>query len=363
MPDSLKTNKASTGDTSSKILDMLASRLTEQGKSISSSSSSNLQSSIQDAINSTQRAGDMSSEALRIEGARELGFAQDRASATITGALEGQTGYARQVAALGELAQTTEKSVRDLDQRYKQLILQNDAATAQRVAELGIKKLEFQQQQEQNFYSNIFALGNLQEQALSRQQQNEQFWAEKEQKDNQFVIQMATSNYQFERNYGLSLQDMKIKEQQLEIERSRYNLSLAEYNDKKKELAKEKEFTFTKSIVANSIKNRLQEAAGKKVTKEQLLSSDFMLKMKEETGFDGSTEELASVIESAYQDVAQDKSFMSQYLGAPASPKYTSNPSVNSIIQSSSNLQKTQYDKDRGVTIQSPESYWANLFR
>lgn len=295
------------GGQSAEVLKQLTDRLTKQGKGISTSSSSDLQTEIEKAMSDITTAGALTKSALQSEAAREGGFARDRASAIYTGAMEGRTGYATQVAGLRELTDTTEKSVRDLDARYQEAILKNDANTATQLASLRIQKLEFQAQQEQNFYSNLISLGNLQEQSLSRQQQNEQFWIDKQEKEKQFVIEMATSNYQFERNYGLSLRDMDIKEQQLEIDRDRFNLSVREYNDKKKEIAAEKERLQTKSIVGNEIKNSLRDpATGKLRTREQLLSTQFMLKVKEETGFDGTTEELSSLINEAYDDVASD---------------------------------------------------------
>ena len=296
---------------SNSVIDALAKRLTEQGKGISSSSSSNLQSEIDKAMKDISRAGTLTNRALQSEREREISFARDRAGATYTTALEGRTGYATQVAGLRELTETTEKSVRDLDKRYQEAIMASDANTATQLSNLRIQKLEFQQQQEQAFYSNLLAVGNLQEQALSRQQQSEQFWIKKQQEDTQFVAGLAQSSYQFEKNYGLSLQDMGIKEQQLEIERSRYNLSLREYNDKKKELAAEKERTQLQAIVSNKIRTNLVGPDGKLVPKERLLTPNFMLEMKEQTNFDGTTEELASIINGAYNDMISDKEFMS----------------------------------------------------
>lgn len=343
------------------VINMLTERLTKQGQGISTSSSSNLQASINEAIASTQKAGELGAQRLQSEREREVSFAEDRAGTTYTTALEGRTGYATQVAALRELTETTEKSVRDLDKRYQEAILANDSATASTIAGLQIKKLEFQQQQEQNFYNNIFALSNLQESALNRQQQNEQFWKSKEQDQMQFEAQLTQSDNQFEQNYGLQLQEFGLKEKQLEIERARYNLSVQEYADRKKELTKEKDYTYTKAVIANEIKNSLQGSATK-LTREQILNPNFMLKMAEQTGFDGSTEELAQVMSDAYSDVSTDKGFMAKYLGAPVPMPFTTSKSTNQNIVSQNNMNKLQYDKDRGVSISSPESVWSKLF-
>lgn len=355
-----ESKKPSTTQTNS-VLDEVAKRLTKQGQGISSSSSSDLQSEIKKAMAGIASAGESTAERLQSERGREVGFARDRASATYTTALEERTGYATQVAGLRELTETTEKSVRDLDSRYQEALLANDANTASQIAGLRMQKLQFQIEQEQNFFNNLLSLGNLQEQSLSRQQQNEQFWIEKEARDKQFVVEMATSNYQFEKNYGISLQEMDLKEQQLEIERSRYNLSLREYNDRKKELTEEKSRAYTKAIVSNDIKNNIIGPDGKLRSRSQMLTPNFMLKMKEETDFDGTTEELAELVSEAYDDMSNDKSFISQFIPNPGKPIFTSDRNINKKIVEQSNAAKVIYDRERGVTIQSPESFWANL--
>lgn len=344
------------------VMDALSERLLKQSSGISSSSSSQLRDTINEAISGVQASGDATTARLQSERQREVDFARDRANTTYTTALEGRSGYATQVAALRELTETTEKSIRDLDKRYQESILANDAATASQIAELRIKKLEFQLEQEQNFFSNLISVGNLQEQALSRQQQNEQFWFEKEQQDEQFIAGLVQSQYQFEKNYGLSLRDMGIKEQQLEIDRERFNLSLREYNDRKKALTEEKGSVETRAIVSNTLRNNMKDDAGNVLTKEQLLSTEMMLKVKEETGFEGSSNDLAKLINDAYEDMTNDPSFVREFVPAPTKRGYTSNPTVNKQIQAANNKAKVEYDRARDVTIQSPESFWGNLF-
>lgn len=297
------------------LLDALTARLTQQAKGITSSSTSNLQTSMNDAIASTQLGGDLRYQQLESERSREMGFARDRAGATYTGALESRTGYATQVAGLRELTETTEKSIRDLDKRYQEAILANDSATATRVADLQVKKLEFQQKQEENFFNNLMGVANMQEQAISRAQQNEQFWQKSEQDQQQFVMNMANSNVQFEKNYGLNLKEMGLKEQQLELERSKYNLSVSEYNDRKKALINDKNSMNTQAMIANDIKTKLQ-AGG--FDKQTLLTPDYIQFVQDRTGFKGSTEELATLITSAYGSVSMDTGFMNS-LNSPAS--------------------------------------------
>lgn len=248
-----------TGNKSDKLIEALTERLTKQGQGISSSSSSNLQAEIEKAMKGTEKAGALTAERLQSERAREVSFARGEAGDTYTTALEGRTGYATQVAGLRRLTETTEKSVRDLDQRYQEALMANDANTASQIAGLRMQKLEFLERQEQNFYNNLFALGNLQEQALNRAQQNEQFWLKRDQDNKQFVLQLTQSKYEFEKNYGLQLEQLGLDEKRLEIERSRNNLSWQEYRDRKAEIEKEKLSTGLSAKITSDLRREVTE--------------------------------------------------------------------------------------------------------
>lgn len=288
------------------LITLLTERLTKQGQGISSSASTNLQNSINEAIASTQKAGELSSAALQSEREREVSFAQDRASSTIAGTLDKQSGYAQQIAGLKELTATTEKSVRDLDKRYQEAIMANDSLTASKIADLKLKKEEFLMQQEQNFYQNLFSAANLQESALSRIQQNEQFWIKKQQEEDQFIQTLSQSKFEFEQNYALQLKEYGLKESQLEIDRARLSLSQKEYADRKKELLSQKEMTQTRAVIANDIKNKMASGQFKK---EQFLDTNYLSVVKDLTGFDGTTEQLSTVILQAYSDVTASGAF------------------------------------------------------
>ena len=157
------------------VIDALTQRLLQQGQGISSSATSNIQSEIQAAMAGVQQAGEATAQRIQSERQREVGFAQDRASARLTGAMEARSGFATQVAGFRELTDTTEKSVRDLDQRYQEAMLANDANTANQLSQLRMQKLEFLQEQEQNFFSNLMQTAALQEQQASRAQEMSMF--------------------------------------------------------------------------------------------------------------------------------------------------------------------------------------------
>lgn len=236
------TSALSTERRSSPLLEALTERLSSQGKGISSSSSSALQASIAQAISDTQRSGDLTLQRLELERQREVSFARDRAGASYTTALEGRTGYATQTAALRELTETTEKSIRDLDQRYQEAMLTNDANTAAQIAQLRMQKIQFQMQQEENYYRNLISVAGM-------QQQEEQFFQNQMNENARFAVQMAQSNYQFEKNLGVQYKQLDLQSQELDIARERNQISWAEYRAKQSEINAAK----TKTTVAGTV--------------------------------------------------------------------------------------------------------------
>lgn len=168
---------ATTEKTVNPVMEALTERVIQQGKGISTSSSSNLQDSINEAIAGTREAGRLTSERLESERSRELDFAKDRASATFRRASDSSRGYATQTAAFRELTDTTEKSIRDLDKRYSESIMMNDANTAAQISGLIMQKETFLMQQEQNYYQNLFASAGLQLQQNAQEQSKEEFSA------------------------------------------------------------------------------------------------------------------------------------------------------------------------------------------
>lgn len=185
-----------TKNTNQGLLDALTERLTSQGKGIVSSSTSGLQDALSGAISDTQKSGDLTRQALQSEREREVSFAQDRAAAQYTNALESRSGFATMTYGLRELTETTEKSIRDLDKRYQEAILTNDAATAQRVSDLRVKQLEMQQEAEARYMDNLFK-------AASMQQNEYQFNASYDQAERQFADKFGLDKLAAERGYEI----------------------------------------------------------------------------------------------------------------------------------------------------------------
>lgn len=237
---------------SNPLVEALTKRVTEQGKGISSSSSSRIQNSIDDAIAGTKEAGRLTSERLTSERDRELDFAKDSASATYRGVSESSRGYATQTAALKELVGTTDKSIRDLDKRHQEAIMMSDANTASQISGLIMQKEQFLMQQEQNYFQNVIAVGTM-------QQQEEQFYQRQQQADDQFSLQMEQSKYQFEQNLGIQHKEIGLKEQELNIARERHQLSRDQFNEQKSELNKQKAVVSTTAAVTERFKNMKAE--------------------------------------------------------------------------------------------------------
>lgn len=263
-PASSSPNQSS-GRPTNPVLEALTSRLTEQAKGISTSSSSNLQSSIDEAIRGTQRAGDLTSQRLQSERGREVSFARDRAGATYTTALEERSGYATQRTALLELTETTEKEIKDLDKRYNELIMSGDAETARTVAGLQIKKLEFQQTQEENFFRNLISVAGI-------QQQDDQFYQSQLNENARFAVQMSQSNYQFEKNLGVQYKQLDLQSQELDIARERNQISWAEYRSKQSDINKAKSASMVAGKVFADMRNEIQ---GRGATVDQLDPSAY----------------------------------------------------------------------------------------
>jgi len=239
------------------VLDALTARLEKQGQGISSSSSSNIQNSINEAISGVERAGQLTSQSLQSERGREVGFAQDRASATYSSALEGRTGFATQTIALRELTETTEKSIRDLDGRYREAIMNNDANTASTVAGLRMEKLKFLNTQEENYFRNMISVAGM-------KQSNDQFVQEQDRLFNnslteakQFEAKMAQTDDQFTQNMGIQYKQLDLQSQELDIARQRNNISQQEFNLRKSELEMEKATTRVTASVFSDLRNQV----------------------------------------------------------------------------------------------------------
>lgn len=156
------------------FMNKIQSQLLNQS-GIISSSNTNLESKLQNAISGIKSSAESSNAATQSQFEREAqGILETGNEAQLAGRAAGQGGIMN-IAALRELTGTTDKNLKDLAQRKQELILQNNAAAASKVAEMELKTLEFKQQAEQQVFSNLLGMSNFatqiqQESRLSKAQ-------------------------------------------------------------------------------------------------------------------------------------------------------------------------------------------------
>ena len=140
------------------FLKTLQSKILGQSSMVSSSSTG-LETKIQEALGGIQKAGIATGARIESQAGREIASQAEKFAQEKTSALESQRGFATNTAALRALDERTEKSLRDLEQRKQELILQGESATASRISELQFKSLEFQQKAAQDSFNNILQVG------------------------------------------------------------------------------------------------------------------------------------------------------------------------------------------------------------
>lgn len=108
---------------------------------------------------------------------REKELSSEIGKKKLTSAVESQRGYAQNTAVLKQIEQDTDKSIKDLEQRKQELILQGEAASASKIADLQFQAEEFRQKSRQQVFSNLLAFGNygLQRQESARAERAQNF--------------------------------------------------------------------------------------------------------------------------------------------------------------------------------------------
>lgn len=147
------------GSNSDAFMQAIQEKLLGQS-SIISSTTSGLEDRLNQAISGVQTSNDKSNQAVESAYSREKTFQEGQGSLNIQNQLEGRSGFGTQMVAFRNLVETTDKNLKDLEQRKNELILQNDANGASKIAELQFKTLEFKQNAEQQTFSNLLSMGN-----------------------------------------------------------------------------------------------------------------------------------------------------------------------------------------------------------
>lgn len=140
------------------LLEAMRTRLMN-GSPLVSSDSTPLETALSGAISEQRSATQKGSQALELAGGRAISAEREKLASERTNFMESGRGFAVNSAALTQLDQRTEKSLRDMEQRKQELILQNDSAGASKIAEMQMNAIEFRQKSEQQAFSNLLSMG------------------------------------------------------------------------------------------------------------------------------------------------------------------------------------------------------------
>ena len=185
------------------FLTALQDKLLNQADMISSASTG-LESKISEAISGVQKAGAASTAKIESEFGRELGYQKEQFAENITSGRAAGSGGILNMAALRALTETTDKSLKDLEQRKQELILQGESATASKISELQIKSLEFRQQAEQQSFSNLFNMGQFSLNVQAENRAKEQFSQTIEFQKSQQAFEQSSKMATIQLEYGLT---------------------------------------------------------------------------------------------------------------------------------------------------------------
>lgn len=142
-----------------------------------SSASSNIESAIQGAIGGVKSATQSESDRITSQFGRERSYAEDTAKSNFNNFSESRSGFGTQIAAFRELVKTTDKNLNDLSQRKAELLLQNDAAGASKIADLEMKALELRQTAAKDTFNNLLSTGAFALQVSAEQRAGREFVA------------------------------------------------------------------------------------------------------------------------------------------------------------------------------------------
>lgn len=169
---------APAGMGSESFFNLLSSQLMEQG-GIISSTASNLEGNITRAMGGIRESANLSNQRIESQYGRERENVLEGANENMVSGRAAGSGGLMNIAALRELTSTTDKQLNDLNQRKEELILQNNADAASKIADLELKTLEFRMEAQQKVFNNLLGIGNFgtsvaQEQRLGRAQNFEE---------------------------------------------------------------------------------------------------------------------------------------------------------------------------------------------
>lgn len=176
--------------------DQLVQHLLGQSDIISSQSTG-IESKINDIVSGIKTGQQAGAAALDSNYNRQEALAQKTGDQNLTSAMESQRGFGINTAALKQIQDNTKQQVNDLEQRKQELILQGQAAAAGQISQLQIQSLQFQQQAQQQVFSNLLGITN-----MSNQQDQFRTTSQLQQKAQTFAQQQAVGTLATQ--YGLT---------------------------------------------------------------------------------------------------------------------------------------------------------------
>lgn len=178
--------------------DQLVQKLLGQSDIISSQSTG-IESKINDIIGGVSTGEKANEQALGLQYGQKEAVAQTAGDQKFTAAQEGQRGFAINTAALKQVNDQTKQNISDLENQKQQLILQGQSAAAGQISQLQLQALTFQQQAQQQVFSNLLGITN-----VSNQEDQQNTAAAQFQKTFNFQQQQAVGTLATQ--YGLTPQ-------------------------------------------------------------------------------------------------------------------------------------------------------------
>ncbi len=127
------------------------------------------------AIAGVKTAGEAQATRIESQAGREIAFQTEQFGQRRETVREGQRGFAVNSAAMKQLDDRTEKSLKDMEQRKQELLLSGEESTARQVSQLQVQAMQFKQQKEQEMFSNLLASSRLQIQQKAEDRAASQF--------------------------------------------------------------------------------------------------------------------------------------------------------------------------------------------
>lgn len=161
-------NKSKSGTTSTStsspvqddpFISELQKRLMKQSDVISSSSTG-IESKINEAISGLETASDKSTQRLESQFGREKVKIEEHGKTALTDFAESRSGFGTQMVALRNLVKTTDDNLNDLETRKQEAILMGESMVAGQIAELQLQSLQYRQQAEQSVFNNLLSQAN-----------------------------------------------------------------------------------------------------------------------------------------------------------------------------------------------------------